>query len=182
MKITSSTKSLKKAPELGKVLLPQPSHLSIVSPSKTSAYPKVYLSLDLQRKIHEFKQVQELLESPIRAIKKPRKSSLVPRLLKTPKLYILTSSTPNYLNKIPDHTGCTSCNYRSVSFEASFDELLKEKRIKTNNAIMEFSHFCKRPKTVQKSYKGSSKFSSDQPVHKITIRRRSHFTRTKANF
>ena len=146
-------------------------NLRDLSPYKTSSYPKVYLSADLQQKLQDLKQVQSILESPPRTHKKARQTSLVSKVSRTPKLYQLVSSTPNYLTKITNEVDLSCSNQRSASFEASVDKLIQEKRLKTSHAQADFDYFFKRPKSA---YKINSIFkvetsNAPSPLKKLTI-------------
>ena len=127
-------------------------NIRYLSPYKTSVYPKVYLSPDLKKKLHNLKQVQSILESPFRTHKKRRHTSGVCKIRKTPKLYQLVSSTPNYLTKITNEIDLSCPNQRSSSFEPIFDKLIQEKKLKTNHAQAEFDYFFKRPKSAYQTH------------------------------
>ena len=150
------------------------------SPYKTSSYPKVYLSSNLQEKIKKFKKIQSILDSPQKIPRKTRQTSVISKPNKTPKLYLLVSSTPNYIAKLSHDAGCSCCNQRSLSFEASFDKVIQEKKQKTNVAKEDFKRLCTRPKTAWKdlSYSQINTSISENPdiiahnIKKITIKAR----------
>jgi hypothetical protein len=119
---------------------------------KTSIYPRVYLSSNLEQKIKEVRLMQNLLDSPQRKVHRKRHMAIKEKVSKEPKLYILVSSTPNYILKLSQEPRCCCCNKRSLSFEEGFDRVIEEKRLKTQHAKEDFDKLCHRhrPKTTNR--------------------------------
>lgn len=135
---------------------------------RASEFPKVYLSSTLIEKITQANQYKNLSITP-KIKKRPKALTSLPvKTRNKAKLFGLESVNPHFLSKFSNPAGCVCCKIRSLSYEADFEKLIEETKVKTSLAKLDFDNgcdfkdkVCKRNKKAAKDYKEGKKKGSE---------------------